>query len=68
MSYRLFAVALMLASTACTRSPLTDPHIVLRGATRGDVPRDSNGEPILDRVHPVPQGAIVPPSAPPPQR
>ncbi len=66
MTYRLLVVVVVLAVGGCTRAPLTDSKIVLRGATRGDVPRDANGEPILDRVRPVPQGAIVAPPAPPP--
>jgi hypothetical protein len=61
MIYRLVAVACVLVAAACTRAPLTDPHIVLRGATRGDVPRDANGEPELDRVKPVPSNALPPP-------
>lgn len=65
MIHRLAVVAVLLAAAACTRSPLTDPHIVLRGATRGDVPRDANGEPELDRVKPVPPNALLPPPAPP---
>jgi len=68
MSYRLVFASALLVVGGCTRSPLTDPHIVLRGATRGDIPRDANGEPILDRVKPVPSNAILPPAAPPPQR
>ena len=66
MTTRLVAVAALLAVAACTRSSLTDPHIVLRGATRGDVPRDANGEPILSRVKPVPPNALVPPATPAP--
>ena len=65
MTYRIFALGGALAITACSPSPLTDSHIVLSGATRGEVPRDANGEPILDRTRPVPSSAIVaPPSAP----
>lgn len=67
MIHRLVAVAALLAAAACTRSPLTDPHIVLRGATRGDVPRDANGEPLLERVKPVPSNALPAPSATPPR-
>nr|WP_295663388.1 hypothetical protein [Polymorphobacter sp.] len=62
MSYRLVFASTLLVVGGCTRSPLADPHIVLRGATRGDVPRDVNGEPILDRVKPVLAGALPPPS------
>lgn len=67
MTYRGIVLLVAVATAACTRSPLTDPHIVLRGATRGDVPRDGNGEPILDRVRPVPQNAIVAPPPPTPR-
>ncbi len=66
MTYRLVAVVAVLAIAACTRSSLTDPKIALRGATRGDVPRDINGEPIFDRLKPVPSNALVVPPAPPP--
>ncbi len=66
MSYRLVAATGLLLVAGCTRSPLTDSRIVLRGATRGDIPRDANGEPIFDRVRPVPPNAIVAPPAPPP--
>ncbi len=72
MSYRLVPILLLLGATACTRASLTDSHIVLRGATRGDVPRDVNGDPIMDRVKPPPAGAILatppPPVATTPQR
>ncbi|MBV8970805.1 MAG: hypothetical protein JO290_00780, partial [Sphingomonadaceae bacterium] len=57
----------LLTVAACTRSPLTDPKIVLRGATRGDVPRDANGEPMLNRIKPVPPSALPPPPAAPAQ-
>ncbi len=65
MITRFVAVAALLAAAACTRSPLTDPHIALRGATRGDVPRDANGEPILSRIKPVPSVALPAPATPP---
>jgi hypothetical protein len=67
MNYRKVGVGIVLLVAACTRAPLTDPHIVLRGATRGDVPRDANGEPVFDRVKPVPSNALLPPAPPPPR-
>jgi hypothetical protein len=66
MTYRLLVPLAVVFLAACTRAPLTDPKIVLSGATRGDIPRDANGEPILDRVKPTPPNAILPPPAPPP--
>jgi len=63
MITRIFAVA-VLATTACTRAPLIDPKIGLRGASRGEVPRDVNGEPLMDRVKPVPSNALLPASPP----
>ncbi len=73
MTMRFVVVAGLLAVAACTRSPLTDPRIALRGALQGEVPRDTNGEPVLDRIKPVPPSALPPPPpaptpAPPPQR
>ena len=67
MTYRLIVLASALIVSGCASSPLTDSHIVLRGAKRGDIPRDGNGEPILDRVKPIPSKAIVPPAAVPPR-
>jgi len=61
MTYRILAATAVLTAAACTQAPLTDSRIVLRGATRGEIPRDANGEPIFDRIHPTPSNAILPP-------
>jgi len=61
MTYRLLAAIAVLTAAGCTQAPLTDPRIVLRGATRGEIPRDANGEPILGRIRPTPPNAILPP-------
>ncbi len=66
MTMRFVALTVLFAAAACTRSPLTDPRITLAGATRGDVPRDANGEPMLGRIKPVPPSALVPTPPPPP--
>ncbi len=45
------------AARGCGLHPIAadGPPYRLRGATRGDVPRDANGEPILGRIKPVPR-------------
>ena len=46
------------ALSGCSHAPLSDTKAVA-GGTRDEVPRDGNGEPMLNAIRPMPASALA---------